>query len=120
MKHKHLGQYVKGLEEHFRMRRQHPKTYTGRRATPINDCWKAPAGTPKADLAEDHREEMKARRKRSNNRITRLEQQVEHLRKRGTLQFALMNFARTKRQGAKSIRNSIWPEGKVAKPGRMG
>lgn len=62
------NQYLKGLMEHFRMRRLHPKTYKGRGAGGINDCWKPSAGASKADLIEWHKEDLRLRRRRQLTR----------------------------------------------------
>lgn len=56
-------QYLKGLREHWKLRRAN-KGYRDNRATAVNDCWRPSAGASKADLAEYHREEMKLRRRR--------------------------------------------------------
>lgn len=61
------------------------------------------------------------KRKYPNERLTRMQSQVEDLRQKGRLSVALMNFSRNPK-GQKRIAMpvySIWPEGKTAKPGRM-
>jgi hypothetical protein len=55
------NQYVLGLMEHFKLRRQGVRTGRG---GVVNDCWKPGAGASKEDLAEYHREEMALRKRR--------------------------------------------------------
>lgn len=53
--------------------------------------------------------------------MTRAEEQVARLRKSGTLRVALSNFSRNPKGRKRYLapETSIWPKGKVAKPGRM-
>ena len=57
------NQYLRGLEEHFLLRRRDPR-YTDKRNTAVNDCFRPSNESSKADLAEYHREEIGIRKAR--------------------------------------------------------
>lgn len=83
------NQYLKGLREHWLLRRQGHKS--GRGTGVVNDCWRPSNEASKADLIEFHQENMRSRKNR--NFTTKLEQEVENMRQFGVLKQALMNYS---------------------------
>jgi hypothetical protein len=98
------------------------KTFKPSGAGAVNDCSRPgrDAGS-KADFIELHREKVRNKKaKRFGSRFqTVIQEKVAAARKKGTLFHSLMNISRNKKRTRDAV-PSIWPEGKVAKPGRMG
>jgi hypothetical protein len=61
------NQFLKGLREHFLLRRKGEKTS---RSGGINECWKPSNEASKADLKEFHQEEIRLRCARRRSRLS--------------------------------------------------